>query len=632
MLTVGKLPLAQQQAAAPAVAAPGSGPAPPGRVPAGYVTSMEPPAVASATEVTKVAQAAAKDGNTILGDEDSSNPCSVQLRGLPFRATVSDIRAFLGEHVHSLNASRDNIRLLQNRDGRPSGFARVFFTSPQAAQSCRDALHRKQIGDRYIEVLATGDRNGKARNRRSAEVAPVEAAGTENGVGSDQFERERILRECREHMSVPGQQQLLLSMLGIALSEPARNFLKRQNLGLKHFLARHPHEFRVEGPKGGEKVFWMSGMHGMVDMSHFAEAWPMREPSTPERDHLLMSPARDPGSNHSQQFGMATPSDWGTPGHQALGLGGVDYAALASSGGWPPYWPNPLAQGWNMPPWPDGTLQGGQAPKAVAKKAPKTVAESTTSGSSHAHLHPQAHPFAKNAAAGSAPAKPVEEDPEVIEEEAEDIEGLKDAPALRLRGLPFSVTVQDVLAFFAQHNVADRISDVPNSAQLLPKANGRPSGQAVVQMRSRRDAEFAQKALSNQYVGQRYIEVFVYGKEGEDEGEEPLETSDDLDGGLGADLAAEFAAELKPAGTEVAWPEWANMFSQAAPWAVSAAPWTGLVPPPVPGGPPASVDANASEAKDTSWDNLFMTPGFNPGVGLPSSSPPEGTGRPTLQV
>merc|ERR1719453_422556 len=55
--------------------------------------------------------------------------------------------------------------------------------------------------------------------------------------------------------------------------------------------------------------------------------------------------------------------------------------------------------------------------------------------------------------------------------------------------------------------------DGPQAAQLLPKANGRPSGQARVQMRSRADAETAQQALNNQWIGGRYIEVFVYGDE-----------------------------------------------------------------------------------------------------------------------
>merc|ERR1712137_742682 len=84
-------------------------------------------------------------------------------------------------------------------------------------------------------------------------------------------------------------------------------------------------------------------------------------------------------------------------------------------------------------------------------------------------------------------------------------------PMLRLRGLPFSVSVQDVLAFFAQHDVADRIVDGSNAAQLLLKANGRPSGQAIVQMRSREDADFARHALHNRFVSGRYIEVFAYG-------------------------------------------------------------------------------------------------------------------------
>jgi hypothetical protein len=84
---------------------------------------------------------------------------------------------------------------------------------------------------------------------------------------------------------------------------------------------------------------------------------------------------------------------------------------------------------------------------------------------------------------------------------------------LRLRGLPFNVTVQDVLAFFSQHEMVDRVSDGDGAAMLLTKSNGRPSGQAVVQMRSRYDAEVAKAALDKRYMGDRYIEVFAYGSE-----------------------------------------------------------------------------------------------------------------------
>ena len=142
-------------------------------------------------------------------------------------------------------------------------------------------------------------------------------------------------------------------------------------------------------------------------------------------------------------------------------------------------------------------------------KGPKKSKAPDGSLRSHAHLHPQAHPFANRTAATGNGS---------VEEQApgENVEEKSGIAALRLRGLPFSVTIQDVLAFFAQYEVADLISDGPGAAHLLPKANGRPSGQAVVQMRSRKDAETAQKKLNHQWVGSRYIEVFVYGEDEED--------------------------------------------------------------------------------------------------------------------
>merc|ERR1719491_400328 len=110
------------------------------------------------------------------------------------------------------------------------------------------------MNDRYIEVLACSERAGKARHRRAAAAEggfdPAEGgvAGEVLDGASEAIERERVLQECRDHMMMPGRNHLLLSMLGIALSQPARAYLRRQNLGLKHFLARFPNEFRVEGP------------------------------------------------------------------------------------------------------------------------------------------------------------------------------------------------------------------------------------------------------------------------------------------------------------------------------------------------------------------------------------------------
>mmetsp|Transcript_40875 Transcript_40875/g.94897 ORF Transcript_40875/g.94897 Transcript_40875/m.94897 type:complete len:642 (-) Transcript_40875:34-1959(-) len=540
MLTVGKLPEKGPQgperpegekAAAPA-------PAPVGPVPNG--TAEEKPERSEKEpkeekekekdskdrdkpEKDKLTEKEKKELNAVVGDDDNLNPASVQLRGLPFKAAVADVQTFLGDHMRFLSPVKDNIRLLSNRDGRPSGFARVFFVSPQAAHKCRDALHKKKMGDRYIEVLACADRRGRRKAEDFIKEPALAAAALD--AASESEEKERVLQECRDHMSVPGRQQILLSMLGIALSEPARAYLRRANLGLKHFLARFPGEFTVDGPKGCEKVIWMRADIDMGDMASMlgptenALSWAFpggqggQEPSTP--DKRIVSPSAKPPSSHGHFF-AATPSDWGTPAqHNSVPgvpgpLGplmdmenfpawpypgqGQDMPMLDFSeftpGGWPGYsWP-PYSP-WGPMPWLDNA-----PPKGPKKKVPDG-----TSLRSHAHLHPQSHPFAN---------RTVEE----MEKETDDKTGVA---ALRLRGLPFSVTVQDVLAFFAQHDVADLIHDGPGSAHLLPKANGRPSGQAVVQMRSRRDAEIAQKALNHQWVGSRYIEVFVYGEESEED-------------------------------------------------------------------------------------------------------------------
>ena len=84
-------------------------------------------------------------------------------------------------------------------------------------------------------------------------------------------------------------------------------------------------------------------------------------------------------------------------------------------------------------------------------------------------------------------------------------------PQIRLRGLPFDATVQDVLSFLALHGIVDKVADIPNAAELVPTAPGRPSGQAVVSMRGLQDAMEARDVLDGKYFGSRWIEVFVSG-------------------------------------------------------------------------------------------------------------------------
>ncbi|CAJ1415065.1 unnamed protein product [Effrenium voratum] len=101
--------------------------------------------------------------------------------------------------------------------------------------------------------------------------------------------------------------------------------------------------------------------------------------------------------------------------------------------------------------------------------------------------------------------------------------------AIRLRGLPFSSTEQDVLAFFAQHDVVDRISEGPKAVSLILRASGKSSGQALVQMRDRADAELAQRVLNGQWMGTRYIEVFLNDEDAEPQNALAAATAERMD-------------------------------------------------------------------------------------------------------
>lgn len=636
------------------------------------------------------------------GDDDGMNPCTVQLRGLPFRATQADIKTFLGVHAQFLITGEPPIRLLLNRDGRPSGFARVQFVSPEAAKAAREALHKQQMNDRYIEVLACSERAGKARHRRAAaaegglDTAEGGVAGEVLDGASEAIERERVLQECRDHMMMPGRNHLLLSMLGIALSQPARAYLRRQNLGLKHFLARFPNEFRVEGPKGCEKVIWTANFLGLhpgamdstggapnplamaaagallapgvlpgtfggpvVDMlpSWTQPASTEARPSTP-RGMASPTPHR---SSLASAHGMATPSDWGTPGiamqqatqnslqapianqagtaGQGSSTGQMD---LGNGANWNPYWmgaaPPWAGQAWPTPWQQDpgavqdaGAKAGEKANRAAANSGKRAAAKSdgTPAARSHAHLHPQSHPFAHRppdsakSGVGSTDMSASTSEGAV---EADDALKNTSIPSLRLRGLPFSMSVQDVFAFFAQYDVADRIVDGNNAAQLLPKANGRPSGQAVVQMRSRYDAEVAQQALHNQWIGGRYIEVFVYGDEtpeqaealnsqlGYPAGQTPvqLQMPEQQSGTAAAAAAGLAGAADMPGGTwRPSFPAFPGCFPGGFPGApvgpLGAPPWALNVPPPaVPGGGTGGLEAAEGGASgDETWNKLF---------------------------
>ena len=87
---------------------------------------------------------------------------------------------------------------------------------------------------------------------------------------------------------------------------------------------------------------------------------------------------------------------------------------------------------------------------------------------------------------------------------------------LRLRGLPFDATVDDVLAFFEGYDVVRIREGVPGadargvpSVYILVNAERRPEGTAYVEFEKESVALLASNARNRRSMGRRYIELFV---------------------------------------------------------------------------------------------------------------------------
>ena len=72
---------------------------------------------------------------------------------------------------------------------------------------------------------------------------------------------------------------------------------------------------------------------------------------------------------------------------------------------------------------------------------------------------------------------------------------------VRLRGLPFSATVDDILDFFSQFS--DEI--LQRGIHFVFNQRGQPTGECYVQMSSYNSAQCAAKYLHNRYLDNRYI-------------------------------------------------------------------------------------------------------------------------------
>lgn len=78
---------------------------------------------------------------------------ALAMRGLPFRVKIDEIKEFFSEVCE---VSEENIHI-EEEEGRRSGAALAVFENENQAQEVKDALNRKEIGGRFIQLFDQND-------------------------------------------------------------------------------------------------------------------------------------------------------------------------------------------------------------------------------------------------------------------------------------------------------------------------------------------------------------------------------------------------------------------------------------------------------------------------------------------
>ena len=98
-----------------------------------------------------------------VGDVEGSTGIVIKMRGLPYSATEGEIASFFA----GIKLVRGGVSIGRDASGRASGEALVELASEQDASSAM-LLHRKKIGNRYIELFRTrsGATTARGKNGR----------------------------------------------------------------------------------------------------------------------------------------------------------------------------------------------------------------------------------------------------------------------------------------------------------------------------------------------------------------------------------------------------------------------------------------------------------------------------------
>jgi hypothetical protein len=381
---------------------------------------------------------------------------TLRLRGLPFSAEVEDVVAFFTEAgVEGIQP--ESIELVRMRDGRTTGFATVYFHGPtgyERAVNAQEKLHMKSVGGRYVEVFLK-----VAVQRKTPETTPMEMStaspsddsrsGFASSSASEDITEERAVEELVAFIQAQSNSTVLLSMLGVAAGDETRRWMRDNGIGLKQLLQKYSDVFQIEGEKGKQAVTLVQA--------------PI---PCPQVEAVGIDGFENVGASLAAPLGADLP-EW----NKHLEAFASMMLPFEEQPFPPPFFSMPPAFGAGFEPFPPLPIPG-LPPLGLAMPADYST----------------------------GPVAPL---------------GLGTEPvqSIRLRGLPFHATEEEVWDFLKQPDFnAQQLLLGKESVSIIRRRNGRATGQALLNLAAPVQWEFFRMHLHMRCMGERYVEVLEPGE------------------------------------------------------------------------------------------------------------------------
>eukprot|EP00916_Digyalum_oweni_P015002 GHVL01024503.1.p1 GENE.GHVL01024503.1~~GHVL01024503.1.p1 ORF type:complete len:465 (-),score=90.38 GHVL01024503.1:20-1414(-) len=409
---------------------------------------------------------------------ESSINALVKIRGIPYSATKEDIRSFFASFL----IAPDGITLCINDEGRPSGDCFVRFVNDGEADKAL-GKNRQYMGFRYIEVFRASQmefdrvQSRRQQPRRDIQNSPVKYnyppsngynpgtlrarglpwSATTHDVAQFFTEHGYVVEDVVLGHTPEGRPSgdAWIQFPSESIAEQARGELNKKNLGNRYvelFMSC--------------KADMMGSSHEMPQYEHMHHI---------QENHANCGPIRNMGGSGGSY------SPYGQPSSSCMRMGMYDqqgYAAssvMAAMGG---YQTLPVSQP-VMTPGGNYQSMGMGGTMGVGAMAGMSGGMGGTGGGYGAMGGTGGGYGAMGGTGGGYPSEGV----------------------LRLRGLPYSASEQDIVNFFDGYAMA---AILPSTAPV----NGKPSGEAYVEFVNPQEAYRAFTERNRAMLGNRYIELF----------------------------------------------------------------------------------------------------------------------------